>query len=139
MFIRRSARTLKRERGLEYELHPWIAEATSPGKAFFANPDRPRVFALVGGALCNIGHCTPPALQYGDLVWISFTVEFIVGTHAWNPNFTPVEIIRVGSVIPELVGVEGLTGDASPPRQRLQAGQTFALSTFCVKRLPCRP
>ncbi|OJT14310.1 hypothetical protein TRAPUB_9171 [Trametes pubescens] len=138
MFLRRGLpSTAHKEQAIGYPLHPWIAAATAPGKPFFANPDRPVVFEVVDGTLKDINECTPPALQYGDLVWISFVVEFIVGGAAWNPNFIPVEIVRVGSVSRELVGITSKfstdldeTTEAVAPtrRQRLQVGQAVPLN-----------
>lgn len=85
----------------------------------------------------NIEKGAQPELRYGDLVWISFTVEFIIGAVAWNPTFIPVEVIRVGNVATELVGHRSTpepaqgAGDAPPVRrQRLQAGQACLLSTL---------
>ncbi|KAI9069789.1 hypothetical protein FKP32DRAFT_1559045 [Trametes sanguinea] len=140
VFIRRGVYTWKRERLISYALHPWIQDATGPGSQFFANPDRPRVFEAVGGVLHDIAGCVPSSLQFGDLVWISFTVDFAVGGAAWNPNFKPVEIVRVGSVATSLIGMNALSyepsagepvREASPPlprRNRLRVGQQFTLS-----------
>ncbi|KAH9848481.1 hypothetical protein C2E23DRAFT_739683 [Lenzites betulinus] len=137
MFVRRGFYTWKKELTLVYELHPWIREATAQGKQFFANPDRPEVFKVVDGQLRPISECTPPGLLYGDLLWISFVVEFIVSSNAWNPNFIPVEIVRVGRVSPDLVlaksspgaDAESESNDVALPtrRQRLQAGQSAAV------------
>ncbi|OSC98560.1 hypothetical protein PYCCODRAFT_1427803 [Trametes coccinea BRFM310] len=72
---------------------------------------------------------------YGDLVWISFIVEFIIGLAAWNPNFTLVEIVHVGSVAPHLVGsnaaLESLTDQLASSIalcRQLQVGQCFTLN-----------
>ncbi|KAH9854467.1 hypothetical protein C2E23DRAFT_726756, partial [Lenzites betulinus] len=104
LFVRRGTPAAKREPFISYELHPWIREVSASGKQFCANPDRPQVFEVVDGTLQDIAKGSRPELKYGDLVWMSFMVEFIVGANAWNPNFVPVEIIRVGSVATELVG-----------------------------------
>ncbi|KAI9058544.1 hypothetical protein FKP32DRAFT_1582114, partial [Trametes sanguinea] len=126
-----------KERRIPYDVPSPIRKATeNPKVPFYANPDRPQIFEAINGSLHDIATCDPPALQYGDLVWISFAVEFIVGSTAWHPNFTPVEIVRVGTVAPHLVGsnaaLEGVNGRPVPsmdPRQRLQVGQAFTLST----------
>ncbi|KAI9057284.1 hypothetical protein FKP32DRAFT_1536209, partial [Trametes sanguinea] len=102
VFTRRSM--YSKERSVKYQLHPWIKAVTGPGQQYYANPDRPNIFEAVAGQLRDIVDCHPSTLQFGDLVWISFYVEFIVGSNAWNPNFTPVEIVRVGTVAPDLVG-----------------------------------
>ncbi|KAI9065672.1 hypothetical protein FKP32DRAFT_1565896, partial [Trametes sanguinea] len=131
VFLRRGPYSWKKERTIPYELHPWIRAATGPQSQYFANPDRPSLFEAVNGALQNIADCSPPHLQYGDLVWISFFVEFIVGGTSWNPTFVPVEIVRVGRVAPEVVGGSSTFRggeDTPPPRQRLQVGQSFILS-----------
>ncbi|KAH9846251.1 hypothetical protein C2E23DRAFT_702152, partial [Lenzites betulinus] len=103
VFVRRGYYTWKKELMLSYELHPWIQDATASGKQYFANPNRPEVFEVVDGQLRSISECAPPGLMYGDMIWISFIVEFIVSSNAWHPNFVPVEIVRVGRVAPDLV------------------------------------
>ncbi|KAI9057439.1 hypothetical protein FKP32DRAFT_1541826, partial [Trametes sanguinea] len=93
------------ERRIKYEIPSPIRLATeNPKVPYCANPDRPQIFEAVDGSLRDIASCDPAELQYGDMVWISFFVEFIVGTNAWNTNFVPVEIVRVATVSPDLVG-----------------------------------
>lgn len=41
-------------------------------------------------------------LAAGDIVWLSFTASYIEGKGFWNPEFRPVEVVRVGR-IPESV------------------------------------
>ncbi|OJT09727.1 hypothetical protein TRAPUB_13795 [Trametes pubescens] len=128
MFARRAAYPRSAQHSVEYQVHPWLAAATEdPDGAFFPHPERPRILEAAHGEFHNISGCVPPMLQRGDLVWISFYVEFIIGGHSWNPNFVPVEIVRVGTVASHLVGASD-EPPTPPKRQTLQAGQTFSLS-----------
>ncbi|KAH9887374.1 hypothetical protein C8Q73DRAFT_606404, partial [Cubamyces lactineus] len=103
MFFKRTKFTSKREASVSYTLHPWISHATKT-TSYFANPDRPKFFEPFKDELRAIEDCDPDHIRTGDLVWISFFAEFIVGLNNWSTTFTPYEIVRVGSVAPELVG-----------------------------------
>lgn len=82
IFSKRSRYSGKREASIKYPLHPWITEATKKPSVYYANPDRPKIFQAVHGALQNITESgQPPYLKTGDLVWLSFSVEFIIGLH----------------------------------------------------------
>ncbi len=134
IFLRRAV-AKHRERPPPYTLHPWIAQAMAePNGQFFPNPDLPLFFEAAHGELFKIADCVPAAIQNGDLVWISFTVEFIIGGKAWNPNFVPVDIVRVGTVASHLVGtavdkVPASAGSSAPQPSRtyLQPGQKFTM------------
>ncbi len=131
IFSRRSRFTTKREASIAYPLHPWIAEATKKPSAYYANPDKPKIFRVVNDSLLNISDAgTPPYLKTGDLVWLSFTDEFINGAISWATTMTPCEIVHVGTVSPELVGraLPPPPEEDSTPRRFLQAGITFVMS-----------
>ncbi|KAI0324875.1 hypothetical protein GY45DRAFT_1262015 [Cubamyces sp. BRFM 1775] len=131
IFVRRNSATKHREERISYDLHPWIAAATGPRSDYFANPDRPMLYEIHQGELRDIKECSPPYLKKGDLVWVSFTVEFIIGNDAWSMVFVPYEIVRVGSVSLDLVGDTGERSVNAPvditPNLRLQAGMKIAL------------
>ncbi|EIW53402.1 uncharacterized protein TRAVEDRAFT_23774 [Trametes versicolor FP-101664 SS1] len=127
IFVKRNATTKYREAQIEYELHPWIKKVTSvPGCEYFANPDRPALFELHQGTLRNIKECSPPYIKKGDLVWLSFSAEYIIGGEAWSTTFVPYEIIRVGTLSADLVGDafdrSGPPAEIVAPRPRLMAG-----------------
>ncbi|KAI0359247.1 hypothetical protein OH77DRAFT_1374941, partial [Trametes cingulata] len=103
MFLKRTQFTSRKEASVSYPLHPWIANAAK-NTSYFPNPDRPAVFEPLGSRLCDIKDCNPPYLRTGDLVWISFFVEFIIGMNNWSTTFTLYEFVRVGTVSPDLVG-----------------------------------
>ncbi|KAI9056624.1 hypothetical protein FKP32DRAFT_1585545, partial [Trametes sanguinea] len=132
VFIKRTPTTRHRERLISFELHDWIKQATGPNSSYFANPDRPMLFELRDGELHDIKTCDPPYLRTGDLLWISFGVEFIIGADIWSSTFVPYEIVRVGTVSPDLVGdaIERPSAMAeSIPRPRLQVGMKVRTST----------
>ena len=79
------------------DLHPWVAEAARRSSAYYANPDRPRVFSWEGGRLQDIRKSTSPLLQQGDVVLFTFTFSFIIGAGHWWPQVTPIELVRVAA------------------------------------------
>ncbi|KAI9065720.1 hypothetical protein FKP32DRAFT_1567363 [Trametes sanguinea] len=130
IFVRRNDSSRAHEMRTPYKLHDWIKAVTGPGSQYIPNPDRPSLFELCDGELRDIKACNPPYLKSGDLVWISFGVEFIIGADLWSTTFTPFEIIRVATVSPEVLGDSGdrapLSGPA--PQPRLQVGMKIQLS-----------
>ncbi|KAL7281163.1 hypothetical protein ACG7TL_004471 [Trametes sanguinea] len=132
VFVRRTSSTRHLEAQINFPLHDWIKDVTGPQSAYFANPDRPNIFELRDGQLYAIAECNPPHLKSGDLLWITFGVEFIIGTDLWSTSFVPFEIIRVGTVSPDLVGdspERSLVTEQARPRPRLQVGSPSALAT----------
>ncbi|KAH9846473.1 hypothetical protein C2E23DRAFT_744026, partial [Lenzites betulinus] len=130
MFFKRTRSTAKREASVKYVLHPWI-EAASKTTSYFPNPDRPSLFEAAKGRLMNISECDPAYIRTGDLVWISFFAEFIIGLNNWSTTFTPYEVVRVATVSPDLVG-EGLSvsDEDEDPRPCLAAGLAFNIREF---------
>ena len=102
MFTKRNPYNMSRSKDIPYELHPWIKAATTKSQ-FFPNPDRPTFFEISEQGLVAIENSDPPYITRGDLVWFSFTVEFVVG-NKWRTVFTPCQFVRVATVSPELVG-----------------------------------
>jgi hypothetical protein len=37
-----------------------------------------------------------PRFEKNDIIWISFTLAFVVGPDTWAPEYRPIDIIRVG-------------------------------------------
>ncbi|KAI0661157.1 hypothetical protein C8Q70DRAFT_911754 [Cubamyces menziesii] len=131
VFMKRAPTTQHREADISYQLHDWIKAATGPKSSYFANPDRPEVFDLCEGELRSIKAATPPYLRGGDLVWISFSVEFVIGLDLWHTSLVPLEIIRVALLSSDLVGGAGtryLAASELAPRPRLQVGMKVQLS-----------
>ena len=119
--------TKQREASIKYPLHDWIAQATRRGMDYFPNPDRPSIFEPAGNELRDISQCEPPYLKVGDMVWISFSVEFFIGSKYWSTNLIPYEIVRVARVSTDLLGeIRSLDlGEEEAPRERLEAGLKF--------------
>lgn len=125
IFVRQSAVSEEKKANFPYTLHPSIAQAIKANPAYMANPDRPRIFELVKGRLTAIQRCNPPYLARGDLLWLSFSAEFVIGGGAWTTTFIPYEIVRVGSVSPNLIGGASTTSGSTfytAPKQGLQEG-----------------
>ncbi|KAI0634075.1 hypothetical protein C8Q77DRAFT_1023481, partial [Trametes polyzona] len=101
MFFKRTKYSSKTELRRKYELHPWIARAVTD-HGYFANPDRPKTFHFHENRFCALDAFDPPEMQSGDLVWFSFSVEFVVGMNFWYTTFIPYEFVRVGSCAPHL-------------------------------------
>ncbi|KAI0350510.1 hypothetical protein OH77DRAFT_1430978, partial [Trametes cingulata] len=128
MFFKRTPFTSRKEASISYPLHPWIEEAMK-NTPYFANPDRPSILELQGDQLVDITKCDPPALAPGDLVWISFSVEFVIGVNFWNTTFTPYEIIRIGTVTPDVVGMAPAPTEPEEPRRRgIKAGDKVIMA-----------
>ncbi|KAF6758166.1 hypothetical protein DFP72DRAFT_845133 [Ephemerocybe angulata] len=84
-----------------YEVHPWIAEASVPNNQhWIPNPSIVRVLERgVDDTLVDVLlESETPALKSGDLVKMTFKVNFAVGPSSWTSNYMPVQIIRVGRV-----------------------------------------
>ncbi|KAI0702106.1 hypothetical protein C8Q76DRAFT_633237 [Earliella scabrosa] len=125
IFCKRTPYTRAKEASLSYPLHEWIAQATRKGMEYYANPDRPSIFEPANGELRNIRECEPPYLKVGDMVWMSFTVEFFIGSKYWSTNFIPYEIVRIGKVSTDLLAdLRNFAVDEEDelPRARLEAG-----------------
>ena len=126
MFVKRTTYTRAKEASRSYELHPWIAAATKKGMEYFPNNERPEIFEPdAGGGLRPLSECYPPTLKLGDLVWVSFSVEFFIGGKFWSTSFVPYEFVRVGTVALDLlpeIRKEFDQDDVEAPRERLGAG-----------------
>ena len=125
-----------------YKLHPWIAEAVAPDEKgqqpeYYPNPHRPEVFDCVTGTLKKIGDTEISPLKTGDIVWISFSVEFVITKDHWYPSFVPKDIIRV-SAVPEVVllliqgGRSNFAAEDETEYRRLEVGTTFMISMFLL-------
>ncbi|KAL6304376.1 hypothetical protein BKA93DRAFT_716610, partial [Sparassis latifolia] len=101
-FIRHTPYNVREEKRVSYSLHLWIKAGLDKTPGYFANPDRPVALEYRDGRLIDIKKCKPPYLQWGDLIWISFTVLFAIGPSLWAPEFTPIEFIWVGVITDEV-------------------------------------
>ncbi|KAI0352255.1 hypothetical protein OH77DRAFT_811174 [Trametes cingulata] len=138
IFVRRSNAKSQDIAKFPYELHPSIKKALDANPAYIANPNRPRMFELHAGQLRDIKESHPPYIAKGDLVWISFAVEFVIGGAAWNTTFIPYEIVRVGTLSADLMAggqqTEGTSNTA--PQQGLQAGLRVSIADDFPMRAP---
>ncbi|KAI1789226.1 hypothetical protein LXA43DRAFT_1096521 [Ganoderma leucocontextum] len=127
MFVKRTAYTRAKEASRAYPLHDWIKNATKKGMPYFANDEKPVLFEPDNaGGLRPLSEGFPPTLKVGDLVWMSFAVEFFIGNKFWSTNFIPYEFVRVGSValelLPEIKKEFDEDEDEEGPRERLGVG-----------------
>ncbi len=77
------------------QLHAWVRIAHERTRAYRANPNRPQVRAIEDGEIRDIVHCTPPRLEYGDVVGLVFTVVYTETPANWSPVYMLTNIIRV--------------------------------------------
>ena len=137
IFIKRTAYTRTKEASRTYPLHDWIKNATKKGMPFFANDEKPVLFEPDDeGGLRPMSECFPPTLRVGDLVWMSFAVEFFIGNMNWSTNFIPYEFVRVGSVslelLPDIKKDFDEDGEEEGPRERLGVGMREMSGEFSV-------
>ena len=79
-------------------LHQWVINADRRSRQYRANPARPGVFALDGETLHEIRKCSPPLLQRGDVVLVTFTIAFVSSKSSWYTQVVPLDLVRVASV-----------------------------------------
>lgn len=94
---------------------------------FFANDEKPVLFEPdEEGGLRPLSESFPPTLKVGDLVWMSFSVEFFIGNMYWSTNFIPYEFVRIGSValklLPDIKKEYDKDGEEEGPQERLGVG-----------------
>lgn len=82
----------------KYSLHPWVAQVLDGSEMFIANPDRPTCMSFDGGKLAPLSGCKPPKFDKHDIIWVSFTIMYVVGPDLWGPVFRPIDVIRVGRI-----------------------------------------
>ncbi|KAJ7157064.1 hypothetical protein C8R43DRAFT_883382, partial [Mycena crocata] len=83
-----------------YKLHPWVDAGLRAQKdpEWIPNPDKPSIADYIDG---NINILKPTTYQYfskGDIVRFSFVVVFGIQTNYWQPDFKPLEFVRVGRI-----------------------------------------
>ncbi|KAF6742110.1 hypothetical protein DFP72DRAFT_1109714 [Ephemerocybe angulata] len=84
-----------------YDVNPWIAEASFPhNQQWIPNPAIVRVLELGNDEtlIDVLKSSDDPSLSSGDLVKMTFKVNFAVGPSSWTSNYMPIQIIRVGRV-----------------------------------------
>ncbi|KAI0358765.1 hypothetical protein OH77DRAFT_1396697, partial [Trametes cingulata] len=136
VFMKRTKFTAQMEEKIPYLVHDWIVKSTEK-MAWFANPDKPRIFEPQGSKLRDITEADLPYVKTGNLVWMSFYAEFIIGLNYWSTTFTPVDIIRVGTVAPHLVGNGYKAAEDIVPRQALNVGDVVCLRKWSAKTASC--
>lgn len=142
MFRLRTAYNEKEQHApLSFVPHEWLQQAVSRRNCdWYINPERPQLFEMVDGIALDLKDCHPRYLRKGDLVCISFRINFILGKFFWDTAFVPLEIVRVGAA-PTILTVrpndDGASSGASHEvqnavlkrgpvkRARLRAGEIF--------------
>lgn len=139
VFVRPFGYDMEKLKNPPYDLHPWVRDVVVPknqsavAQDFYANPFRPEIWDCRTGVMTRIKNASPPFLQKGDIVWISFHVEFIIGANTWVPQFTPRHIIRVADMpsllIDALTTVEEGKGGEPEPDYSIEEGATIVIRT----------
>ncbi|KAI1783927.1 hypothetical protein LXA43DRAFT_902658 [Ganoderma leucocontextum] len=135
MFVRPYGYNLQKLQHPSYVVHPRVRDAVKPsgtGKPeFYPNPYRPESWDCTNGRMTRIANASPPFLQPGDIVWMSFFVEFIIGTNSWATQFTPRHFIRVATIPAMLIPVS--TGDNDKePEFTIEEGAPIVLCEWSV-------
>lgn len=113
---------------LSYDLDRSIEDALI-GQKWFANPDRVRFFSYEDNGLVHLKNTLVPYLASGDVVWFSFTMQYVVNNVSWGPDLQLVDVVRVGRFegkVEHPVGIRrGLQAGLITP---ISDGKFFALS-----------
>jgi hypothetical protein len=122
LFLLRSASN--QQVSLTYEPHPWLISAVQQHNKYIINPNRPTTLVLADNELLDLEDGNPPEFQRNDIVWISFTISFIVGREYWQPEYRPIDIVRVGRLpVSEIDNSGGTTvASADTDIRRLKVG-----------------
>lgn len=106
MFARKTS-DARMHTSVNYDVHPWVADALLRSDSFVANPGRPICMSFDSGTLVTV----PASKGYrrNDVLWVSFTLTFVVGPDNWGPEHRPIDVIRVG----QLSGIVGTRVDIS--------------------------
>ncbi|KAF7798113.1 hypothetical protein EIP86_009328 [Pleurotus ostreatoroseus] len=83
---------------LPYEPHPLVQKALEDNPTWYANPERPKPFSMEGKKLVDLKDATEPTFRRGDVVWMTFSVQLILGAKAWWTELVPKCFVRVGRV-----------------------------------------
>lgn len=133
MFVRSFNQDTSKLNNPPYPLHPWVKDVVQPkaGKQdYYANPHRPEIWDCTTGTMIRIKNADPPSLRRGDIVWISFHVEFIIGGNSWSTQLTPRHIIRVSTIPAILITPEDEVPKApeQEPDYSIKEGSKFLMS-----------
>ncbi|TFK57004.1 hypothetical protein OE88DRAFT_1640801 [Heliocybe sulcata] len=59
-------------------VHPWIRDAAAVSQDWIPNPVTPRMLHYTDTEFLPIQQADPPMFQAGDIVWVSFTLQYVV-------------------------------------------------------------
>ncbi|KAJ7178784.1 hypothetical protein C8R43DRAFT_942384 [Mycena crocata] len=79
-----------------YKLHPWIDSNVRQSSEWIPNPDRPSIVDFVDGKLNILKPVNYRYFDRGDIVWFSFALVYVVRQSNWQPEFKPLDFVRVG-------------------------------------------
>ncbi|KAH6893770.1 hypothetical protein BKA70DRAFT_1044550, partial [Coprinopsis sp. MPI-PUGE-AT-0042] len=84
---------------VHYRVPQWVANASAPhNNSWIPNEDRPRYLDCTGDKFKQILQCDPPSFEKGDIVWVSFIVNFTMEIKSWRASVVPLEFVRVGRI-----------------------------------------
>jgi hypothetical protein len=129
LFVRRNAFNRSKPTALRYTPHNWVADAVKDNRRWMPNPERARLLVFKDESLGNLTDDSEPTLTAGDVIWMSFTLTFSIGSMYWAPEYRPIELIRVGRLSrPEgsRVGIETLDVN-DDERKPLETGTRLQL------------
>ena len=135
IFVRPFGYDMAKLKNPPYELHPWVRDVVEPKdgstpsqQEYWPNPYRPEIWDCTTGRMLRIQNASPPFMRKGDIVWVSFHVEIIIGKKTWAPQFVPRHFIRVGAVPSELVdSPNDIQAEECEPQYEIQEGQAVVI------------
>ncbi|KII83469.1 hypothetical protein PLICRDRAFT_32909 [Plicaturopsis crispa FD-325 SS-3] len=122
LFSRKTKRNanLVEQNKFPYTPHPVIRQAVEGSSEYvpsFVPPARLMAVKWEGStkSLVLLKSTAQPELLEGDIVWISFTISYVIGQDEWFPEICPREITRVFSPPPDSEGLDMRLDGARPP------------------------
>ena len=132
LFVRRNAFNQSKPMTLGYTPHKWVTDAVKDNRRWIPNPERARLLVFKNDTLANLTDDSEPTLAAGDVIWMSFTLTFSIGSTYWGPDYCPIELVHISRLSrPEgsQVGIE--TSDINDNKRKpLEIGTKLHLPAY---------
>ncbi|RXW16134.1 hypothetical protein EST38_g9721 [Candolleomyces aberdarensis] len=80
---------------IRYPIHPWLKAVTQgPDARWLPNKDRPKLLDYNNKRFKQVGPDDDP-FQRGDIIWISFTINYFMKRESWLHDVVPLDLVRV--------------------------------------------
>jgi hypothetical protein len=78
------------------DVHPWMVAELKSNVKWMVNPDHPHSMEFKDDTLTSLECHSFKGFSPGDLIWVSFTLSFVIGPKFWSPEYRPMDLVRVG-------------------------------------------